>query len=134
MALAPAFADRRELFLCSVAGDERANRAKGYSVLTRRKPIVLRRMPGERLYRYADRTFRASTYQLPPRATRLEPVPGPRGSVTGPAGYRPYQSAVHSHTFPNMSCNPHAFDRFCPTRCGCWSLFPQCHATLFNRP
>lgn len=38
--------------------------------------------------------------QLPPRNKRDEPIGGPVGSVTGPAGYGPCLSSTHSHPFP----------------------------------
>ena len=44
-----------------------------HRVLTRRKPMLLLRLPGELLLRFADRTFLALLFQLPPRFTRFEP-------------------------------------------------------------
>ena len=112
-----------------------ARGSKGYSVLTRRKPTSSTRRPGEKLLRAADRTLCARAFQLPPRRTRCEPVPGPRGSFTVSTGYIPYQSAVHSHTFPSMSCNPHPFARFSVTGFGRSLLFHRKrHATSFNFP
>ena len=51
--------------------------------------------------RYAERVLWRKLSQLPPRITRREPVAGPVGFVTGPAGYVPsYQSSAHSNKFP----------------------------------
>jgi hypothetical protein len=36
---------------------------------------------GSRLKRYAERQYKAYSYQPPPRITRSEPLPGPTGSV-----------------------------------------------------
>ncbi len=42
-------------------------------VLTRRKPMLLLRLSGALLLRYAARQFLALLFQLPPRITRFEP-------------------------------------------------------------
>ena len=36
--------------------------------------MLLLRLPGELLLRFADHTFRALLLKLPPRMTRLEPI------------------------------------------------------------
>ncbi len=45
----------------------------------------------------------------PPRRTRPRPSVGPAGSVTGPAGYSPNQSAHHSRTLPCIWYSPQGF-------------------------
>ena len=39
-----------------------------------RKPLLLLRLDGLFLFRFADRQFAASLFQLPPRFTRFEPL------------------------------------------------------------
>lgn len=43
-----------------------------YLVLTIRKPMLLLRLSGVLLLRFAERTFLALLFQLPPRITRFE--------------------------------------------------------------
>src|SRR3954471_21731435 len=53
--------------------------------------------------RRAERQSDSKDSQAPPRIT-LTPIAlesGPRGSVTDPPGYGPYQSWHHSQTFPS---------------------------------
>ncbi len=45
-----------------------------YGTNTRRKPILLLRLPGSLLLRLAERQFCALLFQLPPRSTRFEPM------------------------------------------------------------
>jgi hypothetical protein len=40
----------------------------------RRKPLLWFRFDGSFLFRFADRQFAASLFQLPPRFTRFEPL------------------------------------------------------------
>lgn len=47
------------------------------TVLARRKPRLLLRLPGSFLLRFAERQFLALLFQPPPRLTRFEPEPGP---------------------------------------------------------
>ena len=54
-------------------------------VLERRRPMLLLRLPGLLLLRFATRALAAVLFQLPPRLTRLSPPPvgPPRGSHPG---------------------------------------------------
>src|SRR4051794_25464322 len=51
-----------------------------------RNPRKLLRLPAVYLLRYADRAFRGSMSQLPPRRTRSAASEGPTGSTTSRAG------------------------------------------------
>ena len=75
-----------------------------------RKPMLLLRLPGSFLFRWAERTFLASLFQLPPRRTRrlnrspLQPgLVGPL-SVESPSASRPAGGPTrppggwHAHT------------------------------------
>ena len=47
--------------------------AANLSVLATRKPMLSFRLAGSLLFRFAERTFLGSLFQLPPRRTRFEP-------------------------------------------------------------
>jgi len=54
------------------------------TVLARRKPKLLLRLPGVFLLRFAERQFRPLLFQLPPRLTRFVPEPGPASLLHQP--------------------------------------------------
>ena len=62
------------------------SRAKGHSVLSRRKPRALAREPASLPWRFGARQFLALLFRLPPRYTRAQYEQGPCGSVTEPPG------------------------------------------------
>jgi hypothetical protein len=53
------------------------------TVLARRKPRLLSRLPGSFLLRFAERQFLALLFQLPPRLTRFEPTTAHPPPLTG---------------------------------------------------
>src|SRR5438445_13515273 len=82
--------------------------------------------------RRPDRQSDSPASHAPPRMTftpctfEAEPC----GSVTDPPGYGPYQSRVHSKTFPSMSYSPQGFGAFWPTGCVPNPLLNQYQALL----
>ena len=66
-------------FFPSSRGNECQGQGHGSRILN---PIEFPRVAGKRIRRYADRQDPAESFQLPPRATRYDPVFGPTGSTT----------------------------------------------------
>ena len=91
-------------------------------------------MIGATLARTEDRQNEELDEKLPPRSTRLAPLPGPVGSVTAPAVYGPYQSAHHSQTLPIVSCRPSGFAAFVATALVMLPLLAEYHATFVSVP
>ena len=58
----------------------------------RRKPSLIERIVGPIALRYAVRQNAATSYQLPPRNTRIEPPLLTSGSVVAREAYSSYQS------------------------------------------